>query len=150
VPSVPPLSSAPPLWVRSSVVPSVEASLVPSLEAASSSSSARPVRPGVRVARWLIGAAVVVLLAVAAVLGFVTPGLLVTRVLDQFAVQDGVRAVLQHDHRLGNVTSVLCPPNQRAVPGHSFDCTAVINNNWVDVPVVIQSRDGRYQVGLPL
>jgi len=127
-------------------VPSVP--WVPSLEAASP--SARPAWPGFRVARWLIGAAVAGALAAAAVLGFGAPGFLVTTVLDQVAVQDGVRAVLQHDHRLGNVTSVVCPPNQRSVPGHSFDCTAMINNSWVVVPVVIQSRDGRYQVGLPL
>ncbi|HEY0572844.1 MAG TPA: DUF4333 domain-containing protein [Pseudonocardia sp.] len=111
---------------------------------------ARPARAGFPVARWLIGTAVAAVLGAAAVLAFVTPGFLVPRVLDQVAVQDGVRTVLQHDHRLGNVTSVVCPPNQQAVPGRSFDCTAVINNNWVDVPVVIQSRDGRYQVGLPL
>jgi len=123
-------------------------SSVPPLEAASP--SPRPPRRRFRVVRWLFGVAVASVLAAAAVLGFVTPGFLVTTVLDQVAVQDGVRAVLQHDHRLGNVTSVICPPNQRAVPGRSFDCTAVINNNWVDVPVVIQSRDGRYQVGLPL
>ena len=108
-----------------------------------------PSVPGFRVARWLIGAVVAGVLAAAAVLGFVTPGFLATTVLDQVAVQDEVRAELQHDHRLGNVTSVVCPSNQRSVPGRSFDCTAMINNSWVVVPVVIQSRDGRYQVGLP-
>lgn len=99
--------------------------------------------------RWLFGAAAVVAVAAVGVAGFVVPGLFVHPVLDQAAVQDGVRNVLRTDYRVANVSSVVCPADQEVVPGHSFRCVALINNARADVTVVIQDRNGSYLVSHP-
>jgi hypothetical protein len=99
--------------------------------------------------RWLFGAAAVVAVAAVGVAGFVVPGLFVHPVLDQAAVQDGVREVLRTDYRVANVSSVACPADQEVVPGHSFRCVALISNARADVTVVIQDRNGSYLVSHP-
>lgn len=98
---------------------------------------------------WLIAAAVVVLVGMVGLLGFVKPGFFVTPVLDQASVQGGVRMILRDDYRLPNVAAVSCPADQQVVPGRSFTCVAVVDGRRSDVPVVIQDAVGRYQVSRP-
>ncbi len=97
----------------------------------------------------IIGAAAVVLvLAVVGVLGFVAPGFFNTRVLDTAAVQDGVRQVLSQDYGL-EVQSVTCPDGTEVATDVTFQCTAVIDGEEVAVPIRITSEDGNYEVGRP-
>lgn len=98
---------------------------------------------------WLFLVAALILSTVVGVLGFINPGYFVTKVLDQTALQNGVRTVLQNDYRLPNVADVVCPPNQKVLPGRDFDCQVKINNAPAMVRVLIQSKDGRYTVGRP-
>jgi hypothetical protein len=99
--------------------------------------------------RWLFGAGAVVAVGAVAVAGFVVPGLFVRTVLDQEAVQNGVRQVLHNVYHVSNVSSVDCPADQEVVPGSSFRCIAMINNSRADVTVVIQDREGSYLVVHP-
>ncbi|HEY4006261.1 MAG TPA: DUF4333 domain-containing protein [Pseudonocardia sp.] len=101
------------------------------------------------VSPWLFAAAVCALVTVVAVLGFITPGFFTTKVLDHAAVQNGVRTVLRNDYRMPDVSDVLCPSDQKVRPGTTFDCVARINQHLVKVRVIVQDRDGRYQVGRP-
>lgn len=99
---------------------------------------------------WLIAAAVIVLLGVVGVLGFVRPGFFVTPVLDQASVQDGVGMILRDTYRLPDVVDVTCPADQQVLPGRSFTCVAVVDGKRSEIPVVIQDKAGRYQVGRPM
>lgn len=94
------------------------------------------------------GVAAVVVLAVVAVLGFVSPGFFNTRVLDAAAVQSGVQQVLTQDYDL-EVQSVTCPEGQQVVPDATFECTAVVDGDQVTVPIKITTADGNYEVGRP-
>lgn len=119
----------------------------PAAEATTSGGAAQKAQGGVP--WWLVGVAGLALLTVVGVLGWITPGYFANKVLDQVAVQNGVRTVLQNDYRLTNVAEVLCPANQKVLPGKDFTCTARINNAPARVRVVVQDRAGRYQVGRP-
>ncbi|WP_028935879.1 DUF4333 domain-containing protein [Pseudonocardia spinosispora] len=116
-------------------------STVPSAVRDSDSSKGVPV--------WLFLAAALILATVVGVLGFISPGYFTTKVLDQAALQNGVRTILQNDYRLTNVAEVVCPPNQKVLPGRAFECVARINNAPAQVRVLIQTKDGRYTVGRP-
>jgi hypothetical protein len=94
------------------------------------------------------GVAAVVVLAVVAVLGFVSPGFFNTRVLDAAAVQSGVQQVLTQDYDL-EVQSVTCPDGTEVATDATFECTAVIDGEQVAVPIRITSEDGNYEVGRP-
>ena len=97
----------------------------------------------------IIGAvAVVLVLAVVGVLGFISPGFFNSRVLDAAAVQDGVRQVLTQDYGL-EVESVTCPEGTEVVTDATFECTAVVDGEQVAVPIRITSNDGNYEVGRP-
>lgn len=98
---------------------------------------------------WLIATAVVVLVGMVGLLGFVQPGFFVTPVLDQASVQDGVRMILRDNYRLPDVAAVTCPADQQVVPGRSFTCVVVVDGRRSDVPVVVQDTVGRYQVSRP-
>lgn len=87
-------------------------------------------------------------MATAAVLLFVAPGFLVTRVLDDAALVTGVQRVLTDDHRLA-VTDVRCPQGVRVVPGSVITCTATVGGRPATVPVRIVDRYGGYEVGWP-
>jgi hypothetical protein len=83
------------------------------------------------------------------VLGFVNPGLFVTRVFDDEALRDGVRLVLERDFHLAQVTQLRCPRHQAVQPRTVFLCSVRINGAPATVPVVIQDQAGRYAVGRP-
>ena len=87
-------------------------------------------------------------LGAAAVVAFVAPGLLVTRVFDDAALARGVGQVLVTDYAL-DATSVRCPSGVRVEAGATFTCAATVAGREVVVPVRIVSRSGAYEVGRP-
>ena len=87
--------------------------------------------------------------ASAAVVGFVNPGLFVTRVFDDEALRDGVRLILERDFHLAQVTELVCPRRQPVEPHTVFLCAVRINGAPSTVPVVVQDQAGRYAVGRP-
>jgi Domain of unknown function (DUF4333) len=93
-----------------------------------------------------IGAAVVVAFLV---LGFVTPGWFVTRVLSAEAVQTGVTKILNEAYETDGVTDVHCPERVEVVPDATFTCDATIDGDPVKVPVRVTDAKGGYQVGRP-
>jgi hypothetical protein len=101
----------------------------------------------------VIGAVVVVLLGIGAVLAFVTPGFLNTTVFDQAALQGGVQRVLTDDYGYPAVGEVVCgDPGQgpiRVVEGATFTCTTTIDGAPATVPVRITSGAGDYEVSRP-
>ena len=99
--------------------------------------------------RWLVPLVGLSLGASIGVLGFVTPGLFVSRVFDDEALQDGVRLVLERDFHLAQVTELQCPRHQPVEPHTVFLCAVRINGAPSTVPVVIQDETGRYAVGRP-
>jgi uncharacterized protein DUF4333 len=101
------------------------------------------------VSGWLIAVAAIVLMALVGVLALVRPGFLVTPVLDQAAVRDGVGMILRDAYKLSDVDAVSCPADQQAMPGRSFTCVAMIGGRSSAIPVVIEDGAGRYQVGRP-
>ncbi|MCY7343194.1 MAG: DUF4333 domain-containing protein [Pseudonocardia sp.] len=107
-------------------------------------------RPGTSRLLLILGGVGVLVVAMIAVLGFVTPGFLVTRVFDAAAVQDGVRRVLTDDYRIDGVASVTCGDAIQVTSGKSFDCQATIDGEQVPVPVRITTDSGNYEVGRPL
>lgn len=92
----------------------------------------------------LIGAGVLVL-AVVLVTAFVVPGWAVTTHLDRTALQNGVTKVLGEDYGLG-VGAVQCPDDVVASTGTEFRCQAVVDGEQVEVPGVVTSDEGDYQV----
>lgn len=107
------------------------------------------VSPPSPVPGWLTVASAIVLVGVVGVLGFFRPGFFVTPVLDQASVQGGVDMILRDAYKLPDVAAVTCPADQQVLPGRSFTCVAVVDQRRSEVPVVIQDRAGRYQVGRP-
>lgn len=100
----------------------------------------------------MVIAAVVVVVAAVCVLGFFKPGFFVTTVLDQNAVQNGVKTVLSAGPPKGYgqpVSSVSCPAQQEVKPGATFDCTAVVDGQKKTVTVTVKDSDGNYEVGQP-
>jgi hypothetical protein len=98
---------------------------------------------------WVTALAAVALLALVGVLGFIRPGFFVTKVFDQAAVQNGVRAVLVHSYRITGVSEVVCPGTQRVLPGRDFYCVARVNNTPSRVRVLPTDTMGHYQVSRP-
>jgi len=136
--------SASPQWQPSSVrrvpryLPSFDGSFI----------AGRPVRSRWRL-RWLAPLVGLSLAASVGVLGFVNPGLFVSRVFDDEALRDGVRLVLERDFHLAQLTELQCPRHQPVDPHTVFRCTVRVNGTPATVPVVIQDRNGRYAVGYP-
>ena len=99
--------------------------------------------------RLAVAVAVALALLTVLVLGFVTPGWLVTRVFDATAVQNGVARVLTDDYAVGAVADVRCPADVRVSTGATFSCDATIDGDPVTVPITVTDDDGGYQVGRP-
>lgn len=101
----------------------------------------------------IVGAVVVVLLGIGAVLAFVTPGFLISTVFDQAALQSGVQRVLTDDYGYPVVGEVVCgDPAQGPIPvreGDTFTCATTIDGVPATVPVLITSGGGDYEVSRP-
>jgi hypothetical protein len=90
----------------------------------------------------------VAVLAVVALLGFVTPGFFVTRVFDPVALQSGVQHVLTQNYHM-DVAGVRCNEGIRVDEGARFECDATVDGASVKVPVIVTGSDGSYEVGRP-
>jgi Domain of unknown function (DUF4333) len=97
---------------------------------------------------WTIVVIVVVLVAVAGVLGFVWPGFFNTKVLDTASVQNGVKSILQNDYKI-NVGSVTCPSNPEVKVGNVFTCQVTVDGQQKSVQVTVKTSDGQYEVAQP-
>ncbi|TNC25450.1 DUF4333 domain-containing protein [Amycolatopsis alkalitolerans] len=106
-----------------------------------------PQRKGRGTLLWIVGGVVVVVLVALGITGFVTPGFFVTKVLDQTAVQDGVKQTLSTYGVTAD--SVSCPAKQEVKAGTTFTCTATVNGKQQQVTVTVLDTAGNYQVGRP-
>lgn len=90
-----------------------------------------------------VGAVVVAALVVGALFW---AGVLGSDRLDRTAVQAGVNQVLTQDYGL-QVGAIACPEDVEVSAGTQFTCQAVVDGEQVEVPVVVTSDQGDYQVG---
>ncbi|MEJ8280780.1 DUF4333 domain-containing protein [Pseudonocardia spirodelae] len=72
-------------------------------------------------------------------------GVLGSDTLDRTALQAGVNQVLSRDYGL-QVGEVACPDDVAVSAGTRFTCQAVVDGEQVEVPVVVTSDQGDYQV----
>lgn len=95
---------------------------------------------------WLF-TAVGALAMAAVILAVAFPGWYLSSVLDRWAVQRGVAAVLTDSgYRVGAVS---CPAGQPVEVGHRFSCTASIDGVQRDVTVTVRTAGGEYAVAAP-
>ncbi|MEQ3549180.1 DUF4333 domain-containing protein [Pseudonocardia nematodicida] len=94
---------------------------------------------------WILIAAGVLVAAVLAVTAFVWPGWALTTHLDRTALQTGVGQVLSEDYGL-EVGAVQCPDDVVVSAGTEFSCQAVVDGEQVEVPGIVTSDEGDYQV----
>lgn len=111
--------------------------------------TARPASRGMKLP-LIAGGVAVLVIAVVAVLGFVTPAFFVTKVFDAAALESGVTKVLTESYGLKGVTGVTCKSDIRVTNGAAFDCDAVIDGKTKKVPIKVTSSDGTYEVSQPL
>ncbi|ANY09128.1 DUF4333 domain-containing protein [Pseudonocardia sp. HH130630-07] len=96
--------------------------------------------------KWgVIGGVVALLVALGLVAALVWPGWLLPSYFDQTALQTGVGQVLSEDYGL-EVGAVQCPDDVVVSTGTTFSCQAVVDGEQVEVPGVVTSDDGDYQV----
>jgi len=99
--------------------------------------------------RLFFAIGVLVVLGLVAFIGFVAPGLWVSKVLDQNAVQDGVRGILTSKYNVAKVEKVSCPADQQVRIGAQFTCQVVIAGAATSVIVTVTDSNGTYQVARP-
>ncbi|WP_029373014.1 DUF4333 domain-containing protein [Mycobacterium sp. UM_WWY] len=102
----------------------------------------------------VVGALVVLLLAVVGVLGFWKPGWFVTTELDVNKAQEGVTKILtDEENGYGNksVSDVNCNDgkNPKVKKGDTFTCEVSVDGTKRKVTVTFQNNDGTYEVGRP-
>lgn len=97
----------------------------------------------------IAGGVALAVLALVGLLGFVSPGFLVTRVFEAGALEAGVAQVLTRDYGYGEVADVRCGDAVEVVEGARFACNATVDGAPVSVPVTVTSGDGEYAVGRP-
>lgn len=98
---------------------------------------------------WIISGGLALVVAVAAVLAFVWPGWLTSKVFDSGAVADGVKTVLTRNYKQENVTNVSCPPNIKVKVRNTADCTAMVDGQLKTVQITVKSNSGDYEVAQP-
>lgn len=100
---------------------------------------------------WIVMGAVVAVVAAVCVTGLWAPGFFVTRVLDQSAVQNGVRTVLTslppNGYGQPKVTAVSCPAKQPVKAGTTFDCSVTVDGKQKTVTIAVKDTDANYEVG---
>lgn len=96
---------------------------------------------------WITTGALAFIVVVLGITGFWRPGFFVTTVLDQTAVQNGVKQMLATYGVTAD--SVSCPAKQAVKTGNTFTCTATIGGKQQQVTVTITDENGDYQVGHP-
>ncbi|SFS70241.1 DUF4333 domain-containing protein [Saccharopolyspora flava] len=110
-----------------------------------------PKKPGRSKLPWILGGAgaLVVVVAIVLVLGFVAPGFFVRPVFDAASVEKGVAQTLKGSYSLAGVGAVTCPDGQPVQAQHRFDCQVQINGQNKTVTVTVKDEDGVYEVGHP-
>ncbi|SHF05772.1 DUF4333 domain-containing protein [Streptoalloteichus hindustanus] len=98
---------------------------------------------------WILTGALVLVVAVVLVLGFVWPGWFQKKVFDTAAVQDGVKKILTSEYKLAKVDGVTCPSDQRVKAGETFDCQVKVDGKSKKVTITVKSDNGEYEVGQP-
>lgn len=102
---------------------------------------------------WIVVVVVVLAAGAFAVLGFVTPGFLTKKVLDEAALEGdgGVRKVLieNYDEPADEVGAVDCPADQEVKAGNTFECTVVIRDEEMTVKITVVNEDAQYEVATP-
>lgn len=99
---------------------------------------------------WVLGGVgLLVVLAVVAVLGFVSPGWFVRSVFDASSVQKGVEQTLADSYGINGVSRVSCPEGQSVEPGNSFRCEVQVEGQSKSVTVTVKNAEGVYEVGHP-
>jgi len=99
----------------------------------------------------LIGVvALVVVLAVVGVLGFVAPGFFKTQVFNNTQMQTDVQKLLTETYKIDGVTGVTCPAEQKVEDGAKFECTATIAGKPQKVPITVKGDGGNYEVSPPV
>jgi hypothetical protein len=98
----------------------------------------------------LIGVvALVVVLAVVGVLGFVAPGFFKTQVFNNTQMQTDVQKLLTETYKIDGVTAVTCPAEQKVEDGAKFECTATIAGKPQQVTITVKGDGGNYEVSPP-
>lgn len=100
---------------------------------------------GLGLRTWGLIAAGVVVVAAVLVTAFLIPGWALTPTMDRTALQNGVNKVLSQDYGL-QVGAVQCPDEVAVEVGAEFRCQALVDGEQVEVPGVITSEQGDYQV----
>lgn len=121
---------------------------------ASYGSSASPAPPKKSNRGLMIGvAALVAVLAIAAVVLFLYPGVLNKKVFDHTKVEAGVTKILTDAPPNGygqtGVTGTSCPSDQTVKTGATFTCTATVGGNQKQITVTVKDDSGKYEVGVP-
>ncbi len=97
--------------------------------------------------------AVVLVLAIAAVVLFLYPGVLNKKVFDHTKVEAGVTNILTAAPPAGygttGVSAVSCPSDQAVKINATFNCTATINGAPKTVTITVKDDTGKYEVGVP-
>lgn len=102
------------------------------------------------VSLWILGVVIVLVAALwVSVLGFVSPGWFLRRVLDPAGVQLGVQQVLRDSYHVDGVESVTCPPNEPVRSAVTFTCTVRLAGQTRTVTIAVQDDRGTYQVSQP-
>jgi hypothetical protein len=71
------------------------------------------------------------------------------KILDQSAVQQGVRQVLETSFGMKVTGPVTCPSQQPVQIGHQFSCQAEVDGKQRTIPVTVRTADGEYEVAAP-
>jgi hypothetical protein len=104
---------------------------------------------------WIWVVVVVIVLAAGAfgVLGFVTPGFLNKKVFDESALEgdNGVKKILIENYHepKADISKVDCPADQEVKQGNTFNCTATIRDQPMNVKITVVNNDGQYEVSTP-
>jgi hypothetical protein len=93
--------------------------------------------------------ALVVVVAVVAILGFVAPGFFRTEVFNNTQMQTDVAKLLTDTYKIDGVSGVTCPAEQKVTDGAKFECTATISGKPQQVPITVKGTDGNYEVSPP-
>jgi hypothetical protein len=99
---------------------------------------------------WIGIGALILVVAVVAVLGFVAPGFFNTKVFDNAKMQTDVAGLLTNQYKVEGASNVTCPADQAVTDGATFNCTVTVAGKQQNVPIKVVGSNGDYQVGAPV
>jgi Domain of unknown function (DUF4333) len=98
---------------------------------------------------WIGVGALILVVAVVAVLGFLAPGFFNTKVFDNAKMQTDVQKILTDNYQVEGASNVTCPADQAVKDGTTFTCTVTVAGKQQTVPIKVVGDSGDYQVGAP-